>query len=275
MKIFDIHAHIYPDEIAPRAVKAISKGYDDIEVHGDGTAGMLDRCAEEAGIARMAVHSVATTKHQVESINRFVLSAAGRDPERMVPFGALHPDTEHPERAVDALVAGGFKGVKLHPEFQGFRVDEPRAIDMFGALAGRLPVLLHCGDYRCDHSAPERIRRMLREVRGLKLVCAHLGGWTNWEEAASQLMYEDVWVDTSSSIYAMDAETAAGIIRGYGADRVVFGTDYPVWDPRTEVERFMSLPLTEAEQRKILWTNHLRLLGETNDDISGTLRHNI
>lgn len=260
MKIFDIHAHIYPDAIAERAVQAISKGYDNFEMHGDGTLGTLLERTERAGIEAFAVHSVATNAHQVDSINHFIMSAAKAYPGRIVPFGSLHPDTPFPDRAVDRMCADGFKGVKLHPEFQNFRVDEPRAIEMFNAIAGRLPVLLHCGDYRSDHSAPERIKRMLRQVRGLTVVCAHLGGWTRWEEAAAMLMDEDVWVDTSSSLYALDEATAVAIIRGYGTDRVVFGSDFPVWNPDEEVKRFLSLPLTDAEKEKILWSNHLKLL---------------
>lgn len=260
MKIFDIHAHVYPDAIAARAVRGISQGYDGMHVEHDGRLSTLLTEADAAGIACLAVHSVATTAHQVDSINHFILSAAKAHPGRIVPFGSLHPDTPFPDRAVDQMVADGFKGIKLHPEFQGFKVDDSRAIDLFSAIAGRLPVLLHCGDYRCDNSAPERILRMLHEVPGIKLVCAHLGGWTNWEQSAAMLVGENVWVDTSSSIYAVDESTAVGLIRAYGTERVVFGTDYPMWNPKGEVERFMKLPLTEEEQERILWTNHLQLL---------------
>ena len=262
MKIFDIHAHIYPDAIADRAVYAISHAYDDIEVRNDGRLTTLLKRMDEAGVTRCAAHSVATTPHQVDSINHFVLDAAHAHPERLVPFGTLHPDTPWPDRAVDQMVTDGFRGVKLHPEFQGFKVDDPRALDMFSAIAGRLPVLLHCGDYRCDNSAPERIKRMLREVKGLTLICAHLGGWTTWEAAAAELIGQDVWVDTSSAIYALDAPTSVNIIRGYGTDRVLFGTDYPMWTPREEVERFLRLPLSDDEKERILWRNHLALLGD-------------
>lgn len=259
MRIFDIHAHIYPDAVAPRAVQALRDGYDGIEVHGDGRLETLKKQAKMAGITQMAVHSVATAPKQVDSVNRFVMSAARENPGLIVPFGALHPDMERPERAVEQLVKDGFMGIKLHPELQGFKVDESKAVDLFSAAAGKLPVLLHCGDYRCDNSAPERIRRMLREVKGLKLVCAHLGGWTQWEQAAWMLMDEDVMVDSSSSLYALDEATALSIIRGYGADRVLFGTDFPVWTPEKEVERMLRLPLTESEREKIFWNNHSRL----------------
>ena len=140
-------------------------------------------------------------------------------------------------------------------------MDEPRAVEMFAAVADTgLPVLLHCGDYRCDNSAPERVRRLTRLLPKLTLVCAHLGGWITWEQAAAELIGADVWVDTSSSLYALDAPTAAKLIRGYGVERALFGSDYPMWHPKDELERFLALPLTDGEKERILWENHLSLL---------------
>lgn len=260
MKIFDIHAHIYPDAIAPRAVKSISGSYDGFAIESDGRLDTLLTQSEAAGITAMAIHSVAASPRQADSVNRFILTAAQAHPDRLVPFASLHPDTPEPERAIDQLVAQGFRGLKLHPEFQDFMADEPRALALFRAAAGRLPVLLHCGDYRCDNSAPERIARMIRQVPDLQLVCAHLGGWTLWEEAASILKGENLRVDLSSSLYALDPSDAVHIIRAYGADRVLFGTDFPVFSPAGEVERFMRLPLTDSERERILWSNCAGLL---------------
>lgn len=73
------------------------------------------------------------------------------------------------------------------------------------------------------------------------------------------LIGENIRVDLSSSLYALDAPTAVNILRGYGTERVLFGTDYPMWEPAEEVERFLRLPLTDGEKEKILWTNHLSL----------------
>ena len=259
MKVFDIHAHIYPDAIAERAVQAISHGYDDVTVRNDGRLDTLLSLCDDAGIQRFAAHSVATTPHHAHSVNAFIQASAEAHPDRILPFASLHPDQEDLDSAVSDILVRGFKGVKLHPEFQGFKADERRAVALFDRLAGKLPVLLHCGDSRCDNSAPERIRHLLKEVPGLTLICAHLGGWTCWESAAAELIGSNVWVDTSSSLYALDAPTAVAIIRGYGVDRTLFGTDYPMWVPKEELARFLALPLTDDEREKILWNNHLDL----------------
>ena len=259
MKVFDIHAHIYPEKIAEKAVHSISALYGGFEMKGDGRAETLIARMDAAGIEACAAHSAATTAHQVASINRFIRATADAYPGRIVPMATLHPDLEDMDAALDEIVAGGFAGIKLHPEFQDFRVDEPRAVRMFRKIGARLPVLLHCGDAVRDHSAPERILRLLDQAPEIRLICAHLGGWQVWERAAAVLTGADVWVDTSSALYALSPERAAEIIRGYGTKRALFGSDFPMWDPGEELRRFLRLPLEDSERADILWNNHIRL----------------
>lgn len=261
MNVFDMHVHIFPDRIADKAVNAIGKFYEDFHMESDGTLETAIKLMDEAGITRCAAHSVATTAHQVASINEFVLDAWRKYPDRIIPFAAMHPGVEKPCEVAEDILKAGFKGVKLHPEIQNFKIDAPEVLDMLAPFAGKVPVLVHAGDYRMDHSSPDRLKHVIREFPNLTLICAHLGGWTVWEEAARQLPGENIWVDTSSALFALTPERAAEIIRAYGVDRAIYGTDYPMWSPVSERKRFDRLLLTEEEREKILWTNHLRLFG--------------
>lgn len=258
-RVFDIHAHIYPDAIASHAVRAIGEAYDGVPIQNDGRLDTLISKLDEAEIRAAAIHSVATTPHHAESINRYILGVAQAHPRRFVPFASLHPDMPDLEAAVEDVVEKGFAGVKLHPECQRFLVDEPRAIRLLGLLAGRLPVLMHCGDMHLDNSAPERVLRMLDKVPDLTLICAHLGGWTSWEKSSRALIGSGVYADCSSSLFALDGETAVRILRGYGVDHVFFGSDYPAWTPGEELERFFRLPLAGDEREQILWDNAKRM----------------
>lgn len=258
-RVFDIHAHIYPDAIASHAVRAISEAYDGVPIQNDGRLDTLISRLDEAEIRAAAIHSVATTPHHAESINRYILGVAQAHPRRFVPFASLHPDMPDLEAAVEDVVEKGFAGIKLHPECQRFLVDEPRAIRLLELLAGRLPVLMHCGDMHLDNSAPERVLRMLDKVPDLTLICAHLGGWTSWEKSSRALIGSGVYADCSSSLFALDGETAVRILRGYGVDHVFFGSDYPAWTPGEELERFFRLPLDGDEREQILWDNAKRM----------------
>jgi len=262
MKIFDVHVHIFPDGIAEKAVSAIGNFYENFNMECDGRLETAIREMDAAGITRCAAHSVATTAHQVDSINAFVMEAHRRYPERILPFAAMHPALADARATAEAVIAAGFRGVKLHPEIQGFRIDAPEVLDMLAPFEGRLPILCHCGDYRYDNSSPARLKNVLRAFPKLTLICAHLGGWTVWREAARLMTGEDIYVDTSSALFALTPKEATDIIRGYGVERALYGTDYPMWGPVGELRRFDRLELTDAEREQILWTNHLRLFGE-------------
>ena len=81
-----------------------------------------------------------------------------------------------------------------------------------------------------------------------------------WEQAAEELHeYKNLMVDCSSSLYSLTPQKAAEIVRMYGAERVLFGTDYPMWAPDEELKRFYAMNLTEEENDLILYKNARRL----------------
>lgn len=260
MKIFDVHVHIYPDKIARKASDSVGQFYDGIAMHGDGTLADCLRRQDEAGCTRFAAHSVALTPHNVESINRFILGAHELHPERIVPFAAIHPGLEDLDGAVKAMVKQGFKGIKIHPDMQKFRVDGAEAAPMMEAIEGRLPLLIHCGDARYDYDGPRRILNLRRQHPKLQIICAHFGGWTEWDDAAALLPGNGLIIDTSSSLFKWPPERAAAAIRRFGVENVLYGTDYPMWDPKEELERFMRMDLSEGEREDILWNNAQRIL---------------
>ncbi len=260
MRIFDVHVHIYPDKIAEKASESIGAFYDGIRMHGNGTLTDCLRQMDEGGVERFAAHSVALTPHNVESINRFILEAQRQAPERLVPFAAIHPDMPDMQATVDGIVEQGFRGVKIHPDMQKFRVDDPQVAPMMEALSGRLPLLIHCGDYRYDFDGPRRILNLRRNFPRLQIICAHFGGWGEWDSAMELLPGNDLIVDTSSSLYRWDAGRATEAVHRFGVENVLFGTDYPMWSPREELQRFMQLGLTDREREDILWNNAARLL---------------
>lgn len=259
MKIFDMHVHIFPDRLAEKAASAIGVFYENFPMECDGRLHTALRLIDEAGITKCCAHSVATTAHQVRSINEFVLNAWHQYPDRIVPFAAMHPEVSDLDAEVSNILSSGFKGIKLHPEIQGFKIDAPEVLRMIEPFAGRIPLLIHAGDYRMDNSSPVRIKNLLRNFPNLTLICAHLGGWTVWEQAAHELPGADIYVDTSSALFALTPNRAVEIIRAFGVDRTLYGTDYPMWSPVSEMKRFDALPLSDEERKKIFWDNHLKL----------------
>lgn len=260
--IIDSHAHIFPDKIAARAADGISSFYN-MRVRFDGSVGSLLEINRKAGVDRAIVQSVATVQEQVHNINDFVSEQVKLHPQELIGFGALHPDFPGIEAETERIISLGLKGIKLHPDFQHFNVDDPKAFPIYEAAEGRLPILFHVGDSRYDFSSPKRLYNVMKRFPKLTIIGAHLAGWTKWDEAAELFSGGVIYADLSSILYAMTPEHAAELIRKIGTKRVMFGTDYPMWSAVEELERFRKLPITAEEQENILYRNALRLLGES------------
>lgn len=261
MEIINAHAHIYPERIAAKATDAIGDFYDEKMENPTGTAQRLLEDGGSAGITRHVVHSVATTAHQVRSINEFIKRETEAHPE-FIGFITLHPELSDAKlRAeVEWALGNGMRGVKLHPDFQRFYVDGESAERIYRAVGSRLPLLLHIGDDRYEFSKPTRLARMARKYPEVTFIAAHFGAYRCWGDAEVYTGLTNVYFDTSSSLAYISPERAAQLIGIYGAERFLFATDFPMWSASGELERFYKIPLTDSERELILSGNIKRLL---------------
>ena len=261
MEIIDAHAHIYPEKIAAKATDTIGIFYDIKMDMPAGTAEKLIEVGKNAGISRYVVHSVATTAHQVRSINEFIKRECEAHPE-FIGFITLHQDLTEEEiiAEVNFALANGLKGIKLHPDFQKFNIDDASAERFYRAAEGKLPILFHIGDDRYDFSKPHRLAKIAKKYPGVNFIAAHFGGYRCWHESEIYKDLHNVYFDTCSSLPFISPERARELIDLHGADKFFFATDFPMWDAKGELERFNKIPLTEKEREMIFAGNIKRLL---------------
>ena len=272
-RILDAHCHIYPERVAAKAVDMTGAFYES-SAAGTGVVQNMLTLGACAGFDGYVVQSVASTPHHVSSINHFIAAEVAAGQGRLTGLGAMHPDTEDKAAVIGEILSLGLHGVKLHPDMQRFHIDDPRVYPLYELCAERgLPILMHMGDPRYDFSHPDRLHRVLSDIPELVVVGAHMGGWDNWDYACERLAgHRNLYVDSSSSIAAagkhhglvpeiiyLDHDHATRLIRAWGADKVIFGTDYPMWSPEADIEAFFDLDLTESERRAILWDNACRV----------------
>ena len=257
-KIIDVHAHIFPDKIMKKAVAAVGEFYG-IPMKGIGSGEDLVQNGERIHVEKYVVHSVATIPAQAPRINDFIYRETQIHKE-FIGFAALHPYMEGLREELDRALSMGLMGVKLHPDFQCFNIDDPAAYDMYEAIQGRAVLLIHMGDETKEYSAPKRLSKIIERFPQLTVIAAHFGGYSAWEESKKYLMGKDVYFDTSSSLFKLSPNEAADIIHAHGLNKILFGSDYPMWIHEEELERFMRIPLTEAERQAILYDNAAKLL---------------
>lgn len=250
MEFIDFHTHVYPDAIASKAADSVREFYSLGNDTMNGTVDMLLQKGDAAGTTRYVILPVALRPDRVRHINDFILEQLAKEP-RFFGFGTIHADMEHITDEVDYIMENGLKGLKMHPDSQVFSIDDERLFPVFEQVQGKLPIMFHMGDRRYDYSHPARLKRVLELFPRLQVIAAHFGGYSMYEEAYVQLKGKDCFFDVSSSLMFMDEGVAESYINRYGAERFVYGSDYPMWDPQVEMERFLKLKLSDSQREQI------------------------
>ncbi len=268
--IIDFHTHAFPEKIASRTIDALISNVARIcdypmTNHTDGTARGLLEVERRAGIELSVVLPIVTNPKQTETVNRVAKETNEAD-RGLYSFGSLHPADTQALAWVDRLAEDGFKGIKLHPEFQGFYADSDEAVEIYRRAAKYgMTVVLHAGrdiGYPPpEKTTPDMLLRVIDRVPDLCLVAAHLGGWRMWDEVAKKLVGTPIYFDTAFISDFIDRQLARDIISAHGADRVLFGSDAPWEDPARTLEFLRTLELGIDDMKKICGKNAARLLG--------------
>ena len=263
MAIVDVHVHIYPEKISERATQSIGTFYSIPMDAEDGSVHKLKEYVSDSPITHCVVYSVAVRPHTVESINDFIAREVEQN-ENFIGFMAMHQDYPDPEAEIERAMSMGLCGIKLQPDTQAVEMDDPRLMRVYEiAEARHLPMTIHCGDYRYDWSHPRRLKRILHAFPNLVVNAAHFGGWSIYDYAPEFLEDEQCFLDMSSSMRFLGPRRTKELVYAYGTDRILFGSDFPMWVPDAEYEKFSSLGFTERELEDMCWHNAERFLNRS------------
>jgi len=262
MRITDFHTHAFPDAIAERAMAALLAETEDVVAYLDGRLSSLLRSMDRAGIERAVLCSIATKPAQFEKILAWSESIRC---ERVIPFPSVHPHDPEVRGQIARIAAAGFRGIKLHPYYQDFDIDDPRVFPIYEELSAHgLVLLCHTGfDVafpRVPRADPRRIAAVMGRFPDLTFVAPHLGSWEDWEAVEAHLLGTPVYLDTSYSLHMMTPERARALLRRHPAERVLFGTDSPWRDQTEALAEIRRLEMGPDWERAVLEQNADRLL---------------
>ncbi len=262
--LIDFHTHAFPPKIAERAIGKLSHASGGMTPYTDGTVEGLRTLMARGGVDAAVVLHIATNGHQQSSVNDF--AAAVQNKTDIFSFGSVFPDAEDAMDELERIRELGLLGVKLHPDYQGFFVDDERLKPLYKKISALgLITVFHAGyDYGFPPpygATPERLARALSWFDS-PVVAAHYGGISCGEGVLRELCgRENLYIDTSFGYGALPKYYAAKIIEAHGADRVLFGTDAPWHTPAMEKALIESLGLSEKERAAIYGGNAAHLLG--------------
>ncbi len=262
MKIIDVHTHAYPDALAPKAMAGLCAVNRDVEPATDGTASGLLEAMDRGGVSVSFVLPIATKPKQAPSILKWIRSFSS---ERLIPFGSVHPFSENFEQELEAFRSAGIKGIKLHPMYQDFSVDDRSVFPVYEALSDmNFTVIFHAG---YDIAFPESMNAsadkfvtVMENFPELRIIAAHMGGWKRYREVRELLCGRDIWFDTSF-INEIPEGLRREIFASHDMEKFLFGTDCPWARAEYMAALLESFPELSAESReKIFYRNAERLL---------------
>lgn len=261
----DIHTHIVPDKVAEAAMKHVESVVR-IKTVGpmtvSGVHAELDASGFDAAVVLAAVQDPST----VRKANDWAMK---HNNQRTIVFGAMHPDFEDCRDEIKRLKDKGMKGLKLNPGYSRFFPDDKKVMCIYEEVGDDFIVLIHSGGLRFEgndtiYALPAKIAKVADKFPNMKLIAAHFGGFLMLDEARKHIIgKKNIFLDTSwyPSVRTIgDPQVVVDIIRTHGANKILFGTDFPYSGQMGELEYFLSLPLTNEEKNMILGENAKCLL---------------
>jgi len=258
----DFHTHAFPEKIAEKAMANLSFASGGLMPQHKGTLESLKEEMKKDEVDISVVLGIATNPHQQANVNNF--AAEMNKDESIVAFGSVHPDAPDALEELERIKEMGLKGVKLHPEYQDFFVDEERMKPIYKKISELgLITVFHAGhDYgynepfRC---MPEAMARALKWFDS-PVVAAHWGGAGCGKQVVEHLCGKDIWFDTSFGYGNMPKSFAQEIMDKHTPDRFLFGSDMPWHRPTWEKRLIESLELSTEDKEKIYYKNAMKLL---------------
>jgi predicted TIM-barrel fold metal-dependent hydrolase len=219
------------------------------------------------------VLNIGWSSHELcRETNDYIMEAIARYPRRLVGFCAVQPLAG--EKAVVELercVSGGVKGIgEMRCDTQGFDFADKDIMEAIAqaAMKHRLIILTHASE-PVGHSysgkgniTPGLLYRFITNYPDLTLVCAHWGGglpfYALMPEVAKAL--SNVYFDTAASPWLYRDEIFKHVTEILGAEKVLYGSDYPLMKQSKLVKSIRALSLSEEAKSMILGGNAQRLL---------------
>lgn len=261
--LIDFHTHAFPEKIAQKAIEKLSFASGGLTPYTDGTFSDLKRLFKQSGIDKAVILNIATNAKQQKNVNDF--AATVNDGKNIFAFGSVFPYADDALEELERIKALGLKGIKLHPDYQGFSVDDQKLKPLYKKI-GELGLItvFHAGqDYGFAPpygATPEKMARALGWFSS-PVVAAHFGGVGCGEAVIKYLCGKDIYFDTSFGYSTQPKYYIQKIIDTHDCNKILFGTDSPWQTAEMEMRLLNSLEIGENDFQKITYLNAEKLLG--------------
>jgi len=277
--IIDFHTHVFPPQIKQNRSKYIESDpcFATLYASPDAklaTADELVASMDKAGIDISVIANIGWTTHELcVETNDYILESIARYPERLIGFCAVQPQSSEAAVAeIERCAEGGIKGVgEMRPDIQFFNLNDEKVIVPFVEIVRKrnLILLTHASE-PVGHAypgkggiTPDILYPFITSFPDLTIVCAHWGGGLPFYALMPEVKQamSNVFFDTAASPFLYSAQIYNQVIQLVGADKILFGSDYPLLSQSRLLTEIETLDLPKATKDLILSGNAQRLLG--------------
>jgi len=256
--IIDLHVHIFPEKVSEKARKNLEQRHG-MRFISDPDLDSLKRYMDLNDIATAVIQPVAISTIQAKSINDWLLGLVSKD-ESIKAFGACYPDGKDMGESLKKFKQCGINGIKLHPDYQHFYPDDNTLFDLYEhIIMNDMWVLFHAGlgsgNSNRIYSSTVRFLNLRKKYPELKIILAHLGGYRNWSASKKELIGKDFYMDLSYTFGILEDHKIKEMIRLHGPNKIVFGSDFPLYRSRDNLKMFLNLDLDDKDRKDILYNN--------------------
>jgi len=276
--IIDFHTHIFPKEIRNNRDSLFKNEpefkllYESPKSKMVGAADMILNM-DKNGVDKAVVFGFPWHSYDTFRLNNdFIIEAVNRYPDRLIGMCCLDPFHENAEKEVLRCIKGGLSGVGelafYDAGFDDYTLNKLVPI-MDICLKKNLPVLIHTNE-PVGHKYPGKTPVSLLEIENLairfpnnKIVLAHWGGgifFYNLLKKEMKAQLKNIYFDTAASPFLYDASIYRLAMEIAGDDKILFGSDYPLINPKRYFDEFKKSGLNIEQTSRISGLNALRVL---------------
>ena len=280
--IIDFHTHVFPPQIKKNRGKYLDSDscfailYSQKEAKL-ATADELIADMDKDEVDISVITNIGWTTHELcVETNDSILESVARYPHRLVGFCAVQPNSY--DAAIDEIercAQGGIRGIgELRPDMQLFDLKDEEVIKPFiDVISKHKLILLTHASEPVGHQypgkgaiTPDILYPFITDFPDLTIVCAHWGGGLPFYALMPEVKQalRNVYFDTAASPFLYSPQVYHHAIQLVGADKILFGSDYPLLAQNRLISEIRSLDLPEETRNLILSGNAQRLLGIKN-----------
>ncbi|MFB0558994.1 MAG: amidohydrolase family protein [Dehalococcoidales bacterium] len=280
--IIDFHTHVFPPQMKKNRDKYIDSDPCFAILYSEKnaklvTADELIDSMDKAGIDVSVIVNIGWTTHELcVETNDYILESIARYPQRLVGFCSVQPNSyEAAVAEIERCAGGGIRGVgEIRPDMQLFDLRDEMVIESLVKVITKhkLILLAHASEpvgheYPGKGSiTPDVLYPFIANFPDLTIVCAHWGGGLPFYALMPEVKkaMSNVFFDTAASPLLYAPQVYTQVIQLVGADKVLFGSDYPLLDQPRLLGEIKALDLPEETKNLILSGNARGLLGIKN-----------